>query len=112
MRAAGSSKTGSAEMIEHIRDVFKTVTFNNLELPETNHTWNIDVCLSGLVDVLLLDSTGEAVALSVLHSNSAVHSVEVIRISDCLCAFSREEVSFTVQPKHLRLWMPAFRFTH
>lgn len=107
--AAGSSNTGSAEMTAH--RCVSNINFNTLEPTETNLTWNIDVCLSGLVDVLLLDSTGEAVAPSVLHSNSAVDSVEVIRTSDCLCTFSREEVSFTVQPKQLRLWIPAFRFT-
>ncbi|MGL4849388.1 MAG: hypothetical protein ACRC28_10775, partial [Clostridium sp.] len=37
-------------------------------------TWNMDVYFSGLVDVLLLDSTGEAVAVSRLHSHSAADS--------------------------------------
>ena len=69
------------------------------------------VCLSGLVDVVLLDSTGEAVAVSLLHSHSAADSIEVIRTSDCLCRSSREEVSLTVQPEHLRFWIPACRLT-
>ena len=68
-------------------------------------------CLSGLVDVVLLDSTGEAVAVSLLHSHSAADSIEVIRTSDCLCRSSREEVSLTVQPEHLRFWIPACRVT-
>lgn len=67
--------------------------------------------LSGLVDVLLMDSTGEAVAVSLLHSHSAADSIEVIRTSDCLCRSIREEVSLTVQPQHLRLWIPACRLT-
>ncbi len=74
-------------------------------------TWNMDVCLSGLVDVLLLDSTGESVAVSLLHSHSAADIIEVIRTSDCLCRSSREEVSLTVQPDHLSLWIPAFGLT-
>ena len=74
-------------------------------------TWNMYVCLSGLVDVVLLDSTGEAVAVSLLHSHSAADSIEVIRTSDCLCRSSREEVSLTVQPEHLRFWIPARRLT-
>ena len=69
------------------------------------------MCLSGLVDVVLLDSTGEVVALSLLHSHSAADSIETIRTSDGLCRSSREEVSLIVQPKHLRLWIPAFRLT-
>ena len=69
------------------------------------------MCLSGLVGVVLLDSTGEAVAVSLLHSHSAADSIEVIRTSDCLCRSSREEVSLTVQPEHLRFWIPAGRVT-
>ena len=75
-------------------------------------TWNMYVCLSGLVGVVLLDSTGEAVAVSLLHSHSAADSIEVIRTSDCLCRSSREEVSLTVQPEHLRFWIPASGFTY
>uniref|UniRef100_A0A671TP85 Ig-like domain-containing protein n=1 Tax=Sparus aurata TaxID=8175 RepID=A0A671TP85_SPAAU len=52
-----------------------------------------------------------AVVVSLLHSHSAADSIEVIRTSDCLCRSSREEVSLTVQPEHLRFWIPACRLT-
>ena len=74
-------------------------------------TWNMEVCLSSLVNNLLFDSTDEAVAVSLLHSHSAADIIEIIRTSDCLCRSSREEVSLTVQPQHLRLWIPAWRLT-
>ena len=72
-------------------------------------TWNMDLCLSGLVDVLLLDSTGEVVSVSLLHSHSAADSIETIRTFDCLCRSSREDLSLTVQPDELRLWIPTVR---
>lgn len=72
---------------------------------------NVDVCLSALVGVPLLDSAGDVVAVSLLHSHSAADSIEVIRTSEGLCRSSREEVSLTVQPQQLRLWIPACRLT-
>uniref|UniRef100_A0A671TM48 Ig-like domain-containing protein n=1 Tax=Sparus aurata TaxID=8175 RepID=A0A671TM48_SPAAU len=51
------------------------------------------------------------VAVSLLHSQSAADIIETIRTSDCLCRSSREEVSLTVQPEHLRFWIPAGRLT-
>ena len=71
----------------------------------------MDVCLPGPVDVLLVDSTGEGVTESLLHSHSAADGVEVIRTSEGLCRSSREQLSLSVQPQHLRLWIPASRLT-
>ncbi|CAI5661080.1 unnamed protein product [Oreochromis niloticus] len=44
-------------------------------------------------------------------NHSAADSIEVIRTSEGLCRSSREEVSLTVQPQQLRLWIPACRLT-
>ncbi|KAI9543773.1 hypothetical protein NQZ68_008821 [Dissostichus eleginoides] len=60
----------------------------------------MDVCLPGPVDVLLVDSI-----------HSAADGVEVIRTSEGLCRSSREQLSLSVQPQHLRLWIPASRLT-
>lgn len=70
----------------------------------------MDMCFFSLVDVLLLDSAGETVGLSLVHSHSAADSIEVIRTFGTVCRFSCDLVSLTVQPNHLRLWIPAVRF--
>ena len=47
-------------------------------------TRNMEVCVSGLVDVVLLKSTGEGVVVSLLHSDVASDCIETISTSDCL----------------------------
>ena len=74
-------------------------------------TWKMDLRLYGAGGVVVLDSAGEAAAGSLLHSHSAADSIEVIRTSDCLWRSSREELSLSVQPQHLRLRIPACRLT-
>lgn len=69
------------------------------------------VCLPGLVDVLLMNSTGEPVGVSLIHSHIFSNSVETVCVFERLCVSSREDVSITIQPRHLRLWVPAFRLT-
>lgn len=74
-------------------------------------TWNRDESLSGLVDVPLLDSTGEAVSVSLLHRHAAADTIEVIRTSEGLWRSSREQLPLSVQPQQLRLRVPASGLT-
>lgn len=60
---------------------------------------------------VLLDSTGDVLAVSFFQSQSAAEGIEIIRTSEHLFRPSRDDLALTLQPKHIRLWIPAFGFT-
>lgn len=63
-------------------------------------------------DVLLLNSTGEPVVVSLLYGDISSHSVETLGVSLGLCrSSSREDGSIVVKPLQLRFRVPAFGLT-
>lgn len=55
--------------------------------------------------------TGDVLAVSFFQSQSAAEGIEIIRTSEHLFRPSRDDLALTLQPKHIRLWIPAFGFT-